>query len=224
MAYAFGDAKAVPAGATRDIPCVAKQAALLVIDVQYYCSVPHRGCHKGISREQKQYFFDRVDQVMVPNIARCLAAARGAGTEVVYTCIESLTHDGREQSLDYKLSGPLFVPKGHADARVLQEIAPLDNEIYIPKTSCDVFSSTNIDYVLRNLGTRHLLICGQVTNQCVESAVRSAADRGYLVTVIEDACAAFSPNDHAFGLHNMRGFARVVTSDEVVAELTLPCD
>ena len=59
----------------------------------------------------------------------------------------------------------------------------------IPKTSSNVFVSTNIDYVLRNLGTRYLVISGVVTDQCVEGAVRDACDLGYLVTLITDACA-----------------------------------
>ena len=82
-------------------------------------------------------------------------------------------------------------------------------DILIPKTSCSVFQSTNIDYVLRNLGVRYLVVVGQLTNQCVESAVRDAADRGYLVTVVEDACAAKTIKEHEAGLFNMKGFARL---------------
>ena len=53
----------------------------------------------------------------------------------------------------------------------------------LPKTSSGVFNSTNIDYVLRNLGIRYLIVAGVVTDQCVDMAVRDAADRGYLVCV-----------------------------------------
>eukprot|EP00931_Biecheleriopsis_adriatica_P026688 TRINITY_DN16206_c0_g1_i2.p1 TRINITY_DN16206_c0_g1~~TRINITY_DN16206_c0_g1_i2.p1 ORF type:complete len:462 (+),score=91.69 TRINITY_DN16206_c0_g1_i2:377-1762(+) len=162
----------------------------------------------------------RVEHTMVPAIARLLDAARSSGVEVMYTVIEALTADGRDASLDYKLSGPLFVPKSHPDAKVLPEIAPLQDEIILPKTSCSVFCSTNINYVLRNLGARYLIVCGQITNQCVESAVRDAADLGYLVTVPEDACAANSQAEHEAGLSNMRGFARLKSSQELMKELT----
>jgi ureidoacrylate peracid hydrolase len=37
--------------------------------------------------------------------------------------------------------------------RMVEELAPADDEIVFPKTSSSVFISTNIDYVLRNLGT-----------------------------------------------------------------------
>ena len=49
---------------------------------------------------------------------------RSARGEVVYTVIEALTKDGRDASLDYKLSGPLFVPRGHPDAAAENIIWP----------------------------------------------------------------------------------------------------
>ena len=73
--------------------------------------------------------------------------------DIVYTYIECLTKDGRDQSLDYKLSG-FLVPKGSPDAQIIEQLAPEENDILIPKTSCSVFNSTNIEYVLRNLGEK----------------------------------------------------------------------
>ena len=218
MAYPYGHAKMVKPGSSRNIPCRATETALLVIDVQEYCSRPGRGVFKDRSRSDMPYFFEQVDK-MVSNIQRLLRAARSANVEVMYTVIEALTSDGRDQSLDYKLSGPLFVPKGHPDSAVLPEIRPLNDEIILPKTSCSVFCSTNIHYVLRNLGVRYLLVCGQLTNQCIESAVRDAADFGFLVTVVEDACASKSHEEHSSGIHNMKGFARVLTTAELEGEL-----
>ena len=72
-------------------------------------------------------------------------------SNVIHTYIECLTKDGRDQSLDYKLSS-FLVPKGDPDAQILERLAPGDDEIVISKTACSVFNSTNIEYVLRNLG------------------------------------------------------------------------
>ena len=68
-----------------------------------------------------------------------------------------MTKDGRDQSLDYKLSG-FLVPKGSEDAQIIDQLAPGENDILIPKTSCSVFNSTNIEYVLRNLGENYSVI------------------------------------------------------------------
>ena len=53
-----------------------------------------------------------------------------------------------------------------------------------PKTSSSVFISTNLDYVLRCLGVKQLILAGSLTDQCVESAVRDACDMNYLVTLV----------------------------------------
>lgn len=67
---------------------------------------------------------------------------------------------------------------------MLDCIAPGDDEIVIPKTSSSVFQSTNLDYVLRSMGKKHLILCGVLTDQCVGHATRDACDLGYQVTLI----------------------------------------
>jgi ureidoacrylate peracid hydrolase len=136
----------------------------------------------------------------------------------MYTVIESLTRDGRDRSLDYKITG-FHVPKGSWDAKVLDAIAPADDEIVLAKTSSSVFISTNIDYVLRNLGVRQLALAGLLTDQCVESAVRDACDLGYLVTLVTDACATQSQERHDNTLRAIKGYCRQRTTEELLVEL-----
>ena len=102
---------------------------------------------------------------------------------------------------------------------MLAEIAPAGDEIVLPKTSSSVFISTNIDYVLRNLGVRSLIIAGVLTDQCVDSAVRDACDLGYLVTVPTDACATLTAERHEWSLRNNRGYCRQVTTNALLAEI-----
>ena len=68
--------------------------------------------------------------------------------------------------------------------QVLDCIAPGSDEIVLPKTSSSVFSSTNVDYILRSLEKKYLILAGCVTDQCVESAVREACDKHYYVTLV----------------------------------------
>jgi len=111
------------------------------------------------------------------------------------------------------------VPKGSWDAQVIDEIAPAEDEIVLPKTSSSVFISTNIDYVLRNLGVRSLILAGVLTDQCIDSAVRDACDLGYLVTVATDACAAHSAERHEWSLRNNRGYCRQRTTVQLLEEI-----
>ncbi len=102
---------------------------------------------------------------------------------------------------------------------MLDEIKPLENEIIIPKTSSSLFNSTNFEYVLRNLGIEYVMVMGIVTDQCVETAVRDGCDRGFLMTLIDDACATFSEQRHKESLIGFKGYCRIRTTDQVVEEL-----
>ena len=68
-------------------------------------------------------------------------------------------------------------------------------------------------------GVTQVVMTGIITNQCVEGAVRDAADKGFLVTLVPDACAAKSQIDHDQSLKVMKGFARIRSPDDVVREM-----
>ncbi|WP_272010070.1 isochorismatase family cysteine hydrolase [Roseovarius sp. ZX-A-9] len=207
---------------TRDIPLDPAHSALLFVDVQNFSANRQGAEFKDLSEaeftEKYGWYFDQLNSAVIPNMQRIQAAARGAGVEVMYTTIESLTRDGRDRSLDYKITG-FNVPKGSWDGKVIDQIAPGEDEIVLPKSSSSVFVSTHIDYVLRNLGVKQLVISGLITDQCVESAIRDACDLGYLVTQVTDACLTYSQLRHDNSLSAIKGYCRQVTTDELVDEL-----
>jgi ureidoacrylate peracid hydrolase len=207
---------------TRDVPIVPDRAALLVIDVQNFCARRDGGEFRDLPEPEVEarygWFLRHIEAETLPNIARLLAAARAAGVEVLYTVIESLTRDGRDRSLDYRITG-FNVPRGSWDAQVLAAVAPADDEIVLPKTSSNVFMSTTLDYLLRNLARRQLIVAGLVTDQCVSSAIRDACDLGYLVTMPVDACATYSPERHEAAVASLSGYCRQLPTDALVAEL-----
>ena len=207
---------------TRDLPVVPAHTTLLFIDVQNYCARRDGSEFKHLSPAEFEaklgWFFDRFEGETLPNMQALQAGCRAAGIEVMYTIIRNLTRDGRDRSLDYKITG-FSVPPDSWDGQVLEAIAPGEDEMVIPKTSSNVFVSTNIDYVLRNLGTKHLVISGIVTDQCVASAVMTACDLGYLVTLVSDACATYSQDRHENTLRAVSGYCRQRTTAEFLAEI-----
>ena len=210
------------AALSREVEIDPTHAALLFIDVQNYVAGPDGGEYADLDAAEREarygFFFRAMRGTAVPNMRRLQAACRKGGIEVLYTVIENLTRDGRDRSLDYKISG-LNVPRGSWDGRVIDAIAPGEDEIVLPKTSSSVFISTNIDYVLRNLGVRSLIISGVLTDQCIDSAVRDACALGYLVTTVTDACATHSQERHDWSLRNNRGYARQVTTEAMLDEI-----
>ena len=206
---------------TRDVPVDPDQTALLFIDVQNYAAHPEGGEFRDLSAAERasyDYYLDRLAQSALPNMQRLQAACQDARIEVIYAVIENLTLDGRDRSLDYKISG-IEVAKGSWDAQVCDAIAPGADEIVLKKNSSSVFISTNIDYLLRSLGKRQLILCGVVTDQCVESAVRDACDLGYLVTLVPDACATYTQDRHEASVRAIKGYCRQRSTAELVAEI-----
>lgn len=195
---------------TRDAPFVRGETALLLVDMQ------RKWLEPGHGHDQGAYFHEQTATRAVPNAARLLSAARAAGVEVIHTIIQSLTADGRDRSPDHRLSG-LHVAPGDPAAMPVADLMPLTDEILLPKTSSGVFNSTAIDYVLRNLGIRYLVVAGIMTDQCIDMAVRDGADKGYMITCVADACAARSEERHLAALRAFGGYCWTSDTDVIVA-------
>lgn len=217
-----------------DFPLEGKKAALLIIDSQKYLSTPD----SPEDARENAFLYEQSLPRAAWHISKLVAAFRvirddpetweqHTGCEVIFTYLQAATTTGRDISLDYKLSGPKLTNIPLSDCKgedLFLEACMPDKytgkgDILIPKTSCSVFVSTNLDYVLRNCGVEQVVIMGQLMDQCVESAVRDAADLGYLVSVVEDVCAATSLDNHSKGLQGAQGFCRIIQTDEILDDL-----
>ncbi len=203
-------------GIRRDSPYRADATALLLVDLQRIWVEPGLDPHRPPGTSD--WFQAQLDNVVVPNAARLLAAGRAARIPIVHTIIRSLTPDGRDRSLDHKLSD-IHVPPDAPEGDVIPALAPVAGEIVLPKTSSGVFNSTNLDYLLRNLDVRFLVVAGIVTDQCVDMAVRDGADRGYLVTCAHDACATYTAARHAAALAAFGGYCWTADTATVASRL-----
>ncbi len=198
--------------------------ALLSIDLQYLDAARGHGIFRdieasGIPVEWQNYYFNRLEEKVLPNLRRLQESFRRHELEVIHTRIQSLTRDGRDRSQGHKRLN-ILAPPGSKEAEFLEEIAPVGDEIIVNKTTSGVFSSTNIHYVLKNLGVQALYVAGVYTNECVETTVRDACDLGYLVTIVQDACATVTEELHEASLKTLKNrYARIVTTEEALADL-----
>lgn len=198
--------------------------ALLVIDLQYLDAAPGFGVfadveRSGVAPEAQEYYFNRLEHLVLPNVRHLQDAFRDLDLEVIHTRIMSITADGRERSPGHKRLG-LHAPPGSKEAQFLPQVAPQGDEIVISKTASGVFNATNIEYLLRNLGITGLYICGVYTNECVSTTVRDASDRGFYTTLINDACATVTPELHNATIGTVKDrYARVLSTEEAIKEL-----
>ncbi|MEW2354425.1 isochorismatase family cysteine hydrolase [Spirillospora sp. NPDC029432] len=177
--------------------------AVVVIDMQNGFCHPYGSAAKVAGLSMRN-----MDEVIIEH-ARLLAAARAAGVPIVFT-----RYVWRRNRLDADpamaaVFGPEAFTEGTWDAAVISELEITERDTVVDKRRFDAFLHTDLDLVLRALGTRRLLLTGVATNGCVETTARTAVQLGYKVSVAEDATSA--PNDqHKAGLASIaRGFGQV---------------
>lgn len=201
------------------------RAALCVIDMQYATGARGGALGRHLAERQQShiagYRFDRIERLVVPNTQRLLAAFRGFGGAVLYTCNGAAKADASDAPPHMrKLFRDLAIHVDSPDYAILAELAPGPGEIVLRKVTIGAFASTGMDSHLRNLGIEHLYMVGVSTNMCVEGTAREAADRGYAVTLVEDACGTTQPALHEACMTNFqRLYGRVKSTAEVLAEL-----
>ncbi|MGB6223118.1 cysteine hydrolase family protein [Haloferula sp.] len=200
------------------------RVALMCIDVQYLDAAEGYGLFadphsSGVPEEGRKYYFDRLKQTVLPGIRRLQDKFRSCELEVIHCRICALTKDGRDRGAGHRRLNLLAAP-GSKEAEFLEEVAPQGDEIIINKTASGVFSSTNLHYVLSNMGIKTLYLTGVYTNECVETTARDACDLGYFVTVVDDACATVTEALHEASLATLRDrYSRISSVEEVLRDL-----
>ncbi|WP_419906094.1 cysteine hydrolase family protein [Hoeflea sp.] len=112
------------------------------------------------------------------NAARLLESARANGDMVVHIRHEIPSPDA-----------PFFRP-GSNGAQHHSSVAPLAGEAVILKHRANSFQDTSLKQDLDAAGITDLVICGAMSQMCIDATTRAASDFGYAVTVAEDACGA----------------------------------
>lgn len=184
----------------------APDAALLIIDLQ-----------KAIDDPRWAAAGPRNNPGAEANIARLLGVWRRTGGALVH-----VRHDSTQPQSAYRPGGP-----GHA---FKPEAEPLPGEPVIPKRVQSAFVDKAMGEFLTQAGKTRLVVCGVITNNSVETTVRHAANLGYDVTLVEDACFTYAKRDargvlrsaeevHAMSLANLEGeYCRIATTAEVLGE------
>jgi biuret amidohydrolase len=211
---------------TQEVRLDPERAILIIVDMQYASGCRTEGLGRKLSLENRDDYgterFDRIEQVVVPNLKRLLAFFRQRGLPVLYLVIGS----EHPELLDIpkhmrKLVRETNNRVGAREHEILDELKPLPGELVLRKTTISAFSSTGIEATLRALGRDCLVFSGVSTNMCVDSTARDAADRGFDCVLVEDCCGAAKMAYHDPALVTFqRLFGRVASADEVMAELS----
>jgi ureidoacrylate peracid hydrolase len=195
----------------------AARTALVVVDMQNHFVSPGFPAEVPLSRE------------IVPNINRLAQAMRAAGGTVVW--IQTTAAGGLEQWSNYhrfmltperrqkRLASLDETAEGFKLCPALDVLA---NDLRIKKIKYSAFiaGSSDIDAQLKSRGIDGVLIAGTATNVCCESSARDAMMLDYRVTMLSDANATWTDEEHAATLNNfLLFFGDVMATEEAIAKL-----
>jgi nicotinamidase-related amidase len=116
-------------------------------------------------------------EAAVANAIRVISDARNAGIPVFHVRHES--DNG---------NAPIFV-KGSTGAEIQSAVAPDGDEPVIVKKHINAFRETDLKQQLDAADVQEVVVIGAMSHMCIDAVVRAAADMGYPVTVLHDACA-----------------------------------
>jgi len=211
-----------------------ERTALVVVDMQNYMT-DRKYTSRWSADGGDDYYFDRLDNVCLPNIRKLIDAFRRRGSRIVFLRIAySDPHlaDVPAGVSRKRLAEELFDAQGkefslHEDdpaSMIDDRIEPQPGDTVIRKASSGAFSTSTIDLTLRSNGISSLVFVGGITEGCVSSTLREAFDRGYLCTLVEDGCISSRGETHAACVEILRNyFAWVVTSEELLPLLVSDC-
>jgi nicotinamidase-related amidase len=143
---------------------------------------------------------------MARRLAKLKARAAGAGVPCIYVN----DNFGQWRSdfrglVDRCLTADV---RGKPVARLL---APDDDDYFVLKPMHSGFYTTTLDLVLRELGSRKLIVCGLATEGCVLFTASDAYIRGFELFVPRDGCASESPSRHRAALDIMKKMLKADT-------------
>ncbi len=161
---------------------------------------------------------------ILENAKRVLDAARDQDAAVVYVTV-SFTEGYPDAPVKthplYKMvSENRMVLAAESGGEIHPSVKPEQNELVLNKTSVDPFTTTRLAQQLQILDVNTIVIMGTWTNFVVESTARTAADKGYRVIVVQDACGSNSDENHEFSMSNlMPMFATIADTADVCQAL-----
>ena len=149
------------------------------------------------------------------NVARLLSTCRGEGLDVLHIRAR-FKQDGSDWMARYKLLGSIPCIEGTPGVEVMPCARELPGEPVLYKQAYDSFCNPEVQAWLQQNGKQYVLVAGLVTAVCVLLTGASAAQRGYLVAIVEDCCGD-QAGAHDMVLERYPNLLERVSVDQIVA-------
>ncbi|MGD9920886.1 MAG: isochorismatase family protein [Pseudorhodoplanes sp.] len=194
-----------------------KRPALLVVDVQYRTAGSRSMPILQAIKEEYRTACGEYAWRAIPNIAKLIEVFRSKSLPVIYPCVApKKKYDS--QGFGAKVPAILAIePSGY---EFVAEIAPLADELTLPKVHASSFFGTALESYLNGLGVDSLVVTGCSTSGCVRATAVDGCSLNYRVMVPEDAVYDRVQVSHAVTLFDLKNkYADVISTNEVCAYL-----
>ncbi|MEP1472634.1 MAG: isochorismatase family cysteine hydrolase [Halieaceae bacterium] len=210
---------------TQSVSVSACDTALLIVDMQNATGNRNMGLGKILADQgtldDAAYRFDRIEQLLIPNISRLANAFRSVGAKVVHITYGANMPDASD--VPAHIVGIVKATnniEGQPEHEIVAELTPEPGELVLNKTTQGAFRSTGIDSHLKAMGIKSVVCVGVSTNNCVAMTAMEACDAQYSVVMVSDGTGTDSEEMQQATLTMLRRlWSRVMTTDEVIAEL-----
>lgn len=155
---------------------------------------------------------------LIKGASTYLAAMRKAGIPIIHVAIR-FAEDGSDIIQNNDMFRGVFASEamreGSWGAAFFDVLAPEEGERVVKHKRVSAFYNSYLDAVLTGMGATKLYLGGIATNSVVEHTARDAADRGFEVVAVEDACATARDDLHTAALENIRLIGEVIKSVDI---------
>ena len=189
-------------------------AVVLVVDMQNaVCSPAGPVAREGVDISMMQE--------IIPPMVRLLDGARSHGVPIIFIQMLSAPNLMSMSSAYLKFRRGVMnggTPEwlaGSWEGDVIPELRRRPDEPVVVKYRSSAFVNTNLDTMLRSMGTRTTIVVGEQTPGCVESTVRGAADHDYYPVIVTDCVGSLRRDLHAPSMQVMTARWDAATSAEI---------
>jgi nicotinamidase-related amidase len=162
---------------------------------------------------------------MLDNTVKVADAVRAKGGKVLHAAImfkeDSSDNPNKGLGILAGCHGDKLFTEGTWNADYCEAMKPQEGDLIVTgKKGLDAFPGSDLQSLLVSNGIETVVLCGFLTNCCVESTMRTAYEKGFNVVTLTDCCAATSAEGQKGACEGTFGmFSKPMTADAFIAEM-----
>ncbi|HEX55247.1 MAG: cysteine hydrolase [Candidatus Altiarchaeales archaeon] len=152
-------------------------------------------------------------QRIIPNVRKLIQYSRENGIPVIYVCDSHIKNDSEFEKW------PEHAVQGTKGSEIIPELKPREEDFIIKKRRYSAFFQTGLDSLLRELKIGEIIICGILTDICVQHTAADAFYRGYKTIIPKECTESLSDEAKEYSFRVMENLynTRIVSLSEFIS-------